>query len=398
MIDEHTFISSSSSMMINSAVDEAAASQINKYYLSQPTYDQHPLSHSSPGLLQHLHSSSSSLSLSSSSSPSLLNLSLCDLSPSKIEHVSFAQLNAYHPVEDKIFVNEKEKLFAVFDGHGGDMCSRYISEKVPKLVLDKIARKYTGARDYGCILKSSFIESDTAFLNEHKFMLKNSPTGSCGVVVLERDGFLYICNLGDSRVQVARKDESGNLSTIVLTNDHNTSNESEVKKVHERTSDPFPIRANITSNLEGRRVGGVLMLTRAFGDGVFKRRDMSVPPFIKHVPYITSEPEINVHKIETSDEFAVIASDGLYEHFTPEQITHFIHECVQEARHSGGSAHNTCPQDIAKLHCSIAQKVIAKEIEKVAHALRKTVDEVHSLPNKKSFMDDTTVIVLFFKK
>lgn len=37
------------------------------------------------------------------------------------------------------------------------------------------------------------------------------------------------------------------------------------------------------------------MLTRAFGDGVFKRKDMSMPPFISHLPYITSEPEISIH-------------------------------------------------------------------------------------------------------
>ena len=36
------------------------------------------------------------------------------------------------------------------------------------------------------------------------------------------------------------------------------------------------------------------MLTRAFGDGVFKRRDMSMAPFINYLPYITSEPEINI--------------------------------------------------------------------------------------------------------
>lgn len=30
-----------------------------------------------------------------------------------------AQMAAYSPVEDKLYVNEEENLFAVFDGHGG---------------------------------------------------------------------------------------------------------------------------------------------------------------------------------------------------------------------------------------------------------------------------------------
>jgi pyruvate dehydrogenase phosphatase len=290
-------------------------------------------------------------------------------------------------MEDKLYVNEKEKLYAVFDGHGGDICSRYISEKLPKLILDKLSRMHNRPDvDYACLLKSSFIEADTTFLNEHKFMLKNSPTGSCGVALLEREGYLYVCNLGDSRVQLARTDESGSLQTVLLTNDHNTKNPREVQLVAERTSDPFPIRANITTNTEGKRVGGVLMLTRAFGDGVFKRRDMSMPPFISHLPYITSEPEINVHKIEPRDQFAVIASDGLYEHFTPEQVTSFIGECLQECK--------DLPREFAK----IGNKIITKELETIAKLMQRSVDEVKNLPNKKTFMDDTTVIVLLLNR
>ena len=35
--------------------------------------------------------------------------------------VSYAQLDAYHPIEDKLYFNEREKLYAIFDGHGGDI-------------------------------------------------------------------------------------------------------------------------------------------------------------------------------------------------------------------------------------------------------------------------------------
>jgi hypothetical protein len=30
-----------------------------------------------------------------------------------------AQMAAYSPVEDKVYTNEEESLFAIFDGHGG---------------------------------------------------------------------------------------------------------------------------------------------------------------------------------------------------------------------------------------------------------------------------------------
>lgn len=93
-----------------------------------------------------------------------------------------------------------------------------------------------------------------------------------------------------------------------------------------------------------------------------------------------------MHKIEPKDQFVVIASDGLYEHFTPEQVTTFIGEFLLECKDS--------PKEFAK----IGNRIIAKELETIARLMRKTVDEVKNLPNRKSFMDDTTVIVLLLNR
>lgn len=35
--------------------------------------------------------------------------------------VHSAQVEAYSPMEDRVYLNEQENLFAVFDGHGGDI-------------------------------------------------------------------------------------------------------------------------------------------------------------------------------------------------------------------------------------------------------------------------------------
>lgn len=35
--------------------------------------------------------------------------------------VSFSQIDAYRPGEDRLYVNEKDNLFGIFDGHGGDI-------------------------------------------------------------------------------------------------------------------------------------------------------------------------------------------------------------------------------------------------------------------------------------
>jgi hypothetical protein len=38
--------------------------------------------------------------------------------------VSVAQIDAYSPGEDRIYVNQKDNLFAIFDGHGGGILKR----------------------------------------------------------------------------------------------------------------------------------------------------------------------------------------------------------------------------------------------------------------------------------
>ena len=55
--------------------------------------------------------------------------------------ISAAQVDAYSPGEDRLYVNEKEHLFAIFDGHGGDICSRYVVDKLPKQLLSCLKKR-----------------------------------------------------------------------------------------------------------------------------------------------------------------------------------------------------------------------------------------------------------------
>lgn len=176
---------------------------------------------------------------------------------------------------------------------------------------------------YASVMRSSFMKVDEQFMNENKHLIKTCATGACGLSVLIRDDHLYVCNLGDSRVLLGSENDQI-WTQKLLTNDHNTNNERERELVKQRTTDPFPIRGSMAGRHEGNRVGGVLMVTRGFGDGLFKRRDMSMHPFIEHLPYITNEPEITIHKITPQDKYVVISSDGLYEYFTPADVALFV--------------------------------------------------------------------------
>jgi len=122
------------------------------------------------------------------------------------------------------------------------------------------------------------------------------------------------------------------------------------------------------------------MVTRAFGDGIFKRRDMSLAPFIPHLPYITNEPEVTVHKISSHDRYAIISSDGLYEHLTVSEVAAFVEKQLETTT------------DGAK----IAAGLIEHQFVKIAGMIGKTTDEVKAIPNRKEFLDDVTVVILIF--
>jgi pyruvate dehydrogenase phosphatase len=296
--------------------------------------------------------------------------------------VSSTQLAAYSPIEDKLYVNEDENLYGIFDGHGGDICSRFIVDKLPKHLLSSMkTRKPQHESDYVSVLRSSFTQVDDQFLNEHRLLVKTSASGSCGVTVLVRNDTLYVCNLGDSRVLLGSRTAS-TWKHKLLTNDHNTKNEKERQLVKQRTVDPMPIRGHAINKVPGDRVGGVLMVTRAFGDGIFKRRDMSLHPFLPYLPYITNEPEITTHKITTEDRYVVISSDGLYEYFTAEEVARIVEKQLETT------------QDGFK----IASTLIEKQFQEISILAGKSVAQIKSIPCRKEFMDDISIIVLIFRQ
>jgi pyruvate dehydrogenase phosphatase len=249
-------------------------------------------------------------------------------------------------------------------------------DRVPQQLLNSLKfKKPQCEADYVLTMKSSYMRVDEQFLNEHKHAVKTSAAGSCGVTVLVRNDTLYVCNLGDSRVLLG-----GQNSHELLTNDHNTKNEKERELVKQRTTDPMPIRGHAVHKVPGERIGGVLMVTRAFGDGIFKRRDMSLAPFIPHLPYITSEPEITVRKLQTTDRYAIISSDGLYEYFTPADVAAIVEKQLETTTDGA----------------TIAAALIEAQFEKVANLAGKTVDQIKAIPCRKEFMDDISIIVLLF--
>ncbi|XVF55286.1 hypothetical protein PTKIN_Ptkin06aG0024700 [Pterospermum kingtungense] len=153
--------------------------------------------------------------------------------------------------------------------------------------------------------------------------------GSCVLVMLMNGEDVYLMNVGDSRAILAQKSGSitNNNSQIEpplvsrqLTKDHNADVEEEVERIRKEHPDDEDAVFN-------DRVKGYLRVTRAFGCGFLKKPKWNDAIFaifrINYVgtsPYITSSPSLRHYKLSPKDKFLILSSDGLYEHFTNQQV------------------------------------------------------------------------------
>lgn len=252
-------------------------------------------------------------------------------------------------------------FFAVFDGHGGTLCVRHVSDNLPDILRefilksDRISNLYDNENSsdlfdnqerfyyfINFILEGAIKETDLSFFEEYNEYSLSS--GCTGVIILIIGDRIICANIGDSRAILSRKK-----TAICLSKDHKPTNSDEKVRIKEAGG-----------IVQAGRVNGVLSTSRAFGDYKFKVISNYADSF-KHQgngeDIVTSKPEIRVHKIDyTKDEFVVIGCDGLYDNLTNQQIIDFVHD--------GLSAMPIGNQDSQKVMGDLVQYAKTVNIEK----------------------------------
>lgn len=224
---------------------------------------------------------------------------------------------------------------AVFDGHGGDECSNYLVEALPRHIRQamlaerenlaaaiELSRNTASMRQEQTedsaselmrkILKGAYLRTDKEFITP-----KAAPqSGSTGATVLLLGRRLFAANVGDSRVVLCRAGGQ----CVELTSDHKPSRPDEAARV--RQAGGFILH---------KRVMGELAITRAFGDKSFK---MGIKAMLEEeaeelaggvneneqakdltAPLVSAEPEIASMVLSHTDEFLLLACDGLFDVF-----------------------------------------------------------------------------------
>ncbi|XP_021350088.1 integrin-linked kinase-associated serine/threonine phosphatase 2C-like isoform X1 [Mizuhopecten yessoensis] len=207
-------------------------------------------------------------------------------------------------------------LYAVFDGHGGARASRFASEHLHKILRDNFPKGDITQVDKE--IKKVFVETckrtDDEFL---KLATRSKPSwkdGTTASIVLIVNDTVYTANLGDSQVFLCRRKEDKHVP-IHLTTVHNPSSYEERIRIQKAGG----------SVKEGR-VMGVLDVSRSIGDGQYKKHG------------VTCLPDMKKCQLTTNDRYLVIACDGLWKAFSPEECIKFTNSILEDERLQGTDA------------------------------------------------------------
>ncbi|WJX21700.1 protein-serine/threonine phosphatase [Trifolium repens] len=210
-------------------------------------------------------------------------------------------------------------FFGVFDGHGGSRTAEYLKNNLFK----NLSSHPDFIKDTKTAIVEAFKQTDVDYLNEEKGHQRDA--GSTASTALLLGDRILVANVGDSRVVASRAGLA-----VPLSVDHKPDRSDERQRIEQAGG--FVIWAGTW------RVGGVLAVSRAFGDKLLK-------------PYVVADPEIQEEEIEGVD-FIIVASDGLWNVISNKEAVSLVQnitdaevaskELIKEAYTRGSSDNITC--------------------------------------------------------
>ncbi|KAI3888710.1 hypothetical protein MKW92_053714 [Papaver armeniacum] len=214
------------------------------------------------------------------------------------------------------FGTDKGVLCGVFDGHGmnGQVVSKLVRELLPSLLLDQknSVSSWTNGDDYveewskACIGAYQLMDDEL----KSRENLDRSCSGTTSVTVIKQGADLIIANLGDSRAVLGTSSDNGELMAVQLTTDLKPSVLEEAERIRSRRGRVFALQTEAHIErvwLPDEDYPGLAM-TRAFGD--FELKDYG----------IIAIPQISHHHLNINDKFIVLASDGVWDMLSNDQV------------------------------------------------------------------------------
>jgi len=192
--------------------------------------------------------------------------------------------------------SEASLLLSVFDGHAGNRCANFLVNSLPSELVKETSSNGLGIPSEE-IFRKIFKSLDQMWLESAAMKEPKIEDGSTALCVALESNELIVANCGDCRAILCQAGQ-----TIALTRDHRPTDETEQQRI-----------VNQGGTVIGGRLQGQLAVSRAFGNYEFKESQI-----------LSSEPEVHHVSLNTDVEYLVVGSDGLYDHFTNEEVISFI--------------------------------------------------------------------------
>jgi serine/threonine protein phosphatase PrpC len=269
-------------------------------------------------------------------------ISLLGLRP-KNEDDLFYSLNLNTASSDK---KRSANIIGIFDGHGGNLVSKYLKEHLPKYFYANTESLFS-QKNHEYIIKV-FDKMQTKLIKD---VPQCKQMGSTALILNLEKGkqdtfYVQVSNIGDCRAVLCNE----YMIAVPLTKDHKPMQWEEKIRI-ENLGGKIVREVNDDPRING------LAVSRSFGD-------LDVLPYVSHIP------EIFNYKINTNSKFIIVGCDGVWDVLSSQDAVDFvINEMIVMKTHiENYHTHN--------------QKNIAKKLGE--HAI------------KKGSGDNISLIILFF--
>ena len=221
----------------------------------------------------------------------------------------------------------------VFDGHGeyGDDCSGSVADNIGAELAQGAQRGH--AQDIPAALRATYSSLNATLHASDDF--DDEVSGTTAVTLIFADGMLWTANVGDSRAIIAQSSNDGSLVPRALSNDHSPFDKLERARIRRQGGEIASVRQrrngemvpddfwdvdltnrDLAQKFPAPRVwsadrsveGPACAFTRSLGDAMGERLG------------VISEPEITCKELRKHDRFVCVASDGVWEFLSNEDV------------------------------------------------------------------------------
>ena len=215
------------------------------------------------------------------------------------------------------FCNDPQSgFFAIYDGYSGSMaaekCARYLSE----LLEIKVERIYQTSMKHENINEEISVAFNEAFEEMDRILLygveeqsRNRWSGCSALTCLLRGNNLYVANAGNIRAVLCR----GDGSIERLSDNHSPWDKKERHRVRKAKGD-------VSKSDKTALVNGVVKSTRGLGN----HGDPNLKTSVIRTPFV------NCLALEDSDQFLILASNGVWEVFSEEEVILLLEDILPE--------------------------------------------------------------------